>query len=345
MSLLDKIEHTRLSAIADLKNVNDSAGLEKYRLKFLSRKGLLNEIFDEFKQVPGNQKGSYGKVINELKIFLQSSFDETSDKVNGLNSVTREKIDFTLPGIAYNVGSKHLITQALDEITDIFRRIGFGVYEGFEIEDEFHNFDALNTPEYHPSRDMQDTFYIKSHRQKNRYVLRTQTSPGQIRVMREHTPPIRVIVPGRVYRNEEINARSLEMFHQVEGLYVDKNVSMRELKATINYFAHEFFGKELAIRMRPSYFPFTEPSAEVDVECYLCNGNGCRICKNSGWLEIAGCGMVDPEVFKHCGYDPEQYTGYAFGFGIERTLMIKFGIPDIRMFYENDIRFLKQFKG
>lgn len=345
MSLLDKIEKTKFDAESDINSVSDDTSLENFRLKYLSRKGLLNSIFDEFKEVPSPEKGKYGKIINELKIFLTETFDELTIKVEKCGRTDTESFDYTLPGVTYNVGTKHLITQALEEITDIFRRIGFGVYEGNEIEDEFHNFDALNTPDYHPSRDMQDTFYIQSKDTDSKLLLRTQTSPGQIRVMKSNKPPIRVIVPGRVFRNEEINARSLEMFHQVEGLYVDKNVTLKELKATINYFAHEFFGKDLSIRMRPSYFPFTEPSAEVDVECYLCRGKGCRICKYSGWLEIAGCGMVDPEVFKNCGYDPEEYTGYAFGLGLERTLMIKFGIPDIRMFYENDIRFLKQFKG
>lgn len=345
MNLLEKIEQTKLDVQTDVGDVTDVDSLENFRLKYLSRKGLLNTIFDEFKDVPGLEKGKYGKLINELKIYLSQSFEELSSKVSASKSSHVADFDYTLPGTTYNVGTKHLITQALEEITDIFRRIGFGVYEGFEVEDEFHNFDALNTPEYHPSRDMQDTFYIKSDSNDKKLLLRTQTSPGQIRVMMSNKPPIRVIVPGRVFRNEEINARSLEMFHQVEGLYVDKNVTLKELKGTINYFAHEFFGKDLSIRMRPSYFPFTEPSAEVDVECYLCRGKGCRICKYSGWLEIAGCGMVDPEVFIHCGYDPEEYTGYAFGLGLERTLMIKYGIPDIRMFYENDVRFLKQFKG
>lgn len=345
MNLLDKIEQTKLDAQSEVNSVTDADSLENFRLKFLSRKGLMNTIFDEFKNVPGPEKGKYGKLINELKIYLSETFDELSSKVGKDGSSQVIDFDYTLPGIKFNVGTKHLITQAMEEIIDIFRRIGFGVYEGYEVEDEFHNFDALNTPEYHPSRDMQDTFYIKSDKTDSKLLLRTQTSPGQIRVMMSNKPPIRVIVPGRVFRNEEINSRSLEMFHQVEGLYVDKNVTLKELKGTINYFAHEFFGKDLSIRMRPSYFPFTEPSAEVDVECYLCRGEGCRICKYSGWLEIAGCGMVDPEVFKHCGYDPEEFTGYAFGLGLERTLMIKYGIPDIRMFYENDIRFLKQFKG
>ena len=217
------------------------------------------------------------------------------------------------------------------------------IYESDEIEDEYHNFDALNTPDYHPSRDMQDTFYIDSKGKDKQYLLRTHTSPGQIRVMEKNTPPIRVIVPGKCYRNEAISSRSLAFFHQFEVLYVDKNVTFRELKGTLNYFAKEFFGEQLKTRLRPSFFPFTEPSAEFDVECFLCKGKGCRVCKYTGWLEIGGAGMVDPNVFKIIGYDPEVYSGYAFGMGLERTLMIKYGIPDIRLFYENDVRFLKQF--
>jgi phenylalanyl-tRNA synthetase alpha chain len=341
--MLDKINEIKSEIQTGAENISDANTLEDFRLKYLSRNGLISGLFEDFKSVDKEIKGQVGKSLNELKSLAQSIYDE---KKAGLGSGgTEGEIDITLPGRTYNIGTKHLVTQALEEISAIFAKIGFTVYDGYEVEDEYHNFDALNTPHYHPSRDMQDTFYLKNPSgDGKRYVLRTHTSPGQVRVMEENKPPVRVIVPGRCYRNEAISARSLEMFNQVEGLYVDKGVTLAELKATLQYFVREFYGKSLKTRFRPSYFPFTEPSAEMDVECYLCGGQGCRVCKYTGWLEILGCGMVDPEVFKHVGYDPEVYTGYAFGMGIERTLMVRHGIPDIRMFYENDIRFLKQFK-
>jgi len=342
--MLDRIEKMRANILEESGNINSTDLLEQFRLTFLSRKGLLNDLFEEFKTIDKTEKAQVGKSLNDLKNFAQNLFDEKKTQLTESKEEKKSINDYTLPGRTFNIGTKHLITQALEEITSIFERIGFMVYEGFEIEDEYHNFDALNTPDYHPSRDMQDTFYLDSKGKDKRYLLRTHTSPGQIRVMEQQQPPVRVIVPGKCYRNEAISSRSLAVFHQVEGLYVDTNVTFRELKGTLDYFAKEFFGKDLKTRMRPDYFPFTEPSAEVDVECYLCKGKGCRICKHSGWLEILGCGMVDPNVFDIVGYDSEKYTGYAFGMGIERTLMIKHGIPDIRMFYENDIRFLKQFK-
>jgi phenylalanyl-tRNA synthetase alpha chain len=342
--MLDRIKKMRADILEESGNINSTDLLEQFRLKFLSRKGLFNDLFEEFKTIDKTEKAQVGKSLNDLKNFAQNIFDEKKTQLTESKEERKSIIDYTLPGRTYNIGTKHLITQALEEITSIFERIGFKVYEGFEIEDEYHNFDALNTPDYHPSRDMQDTFYLESIGKDKRYLLRTHTSPGQIRVMEQQQPPVRVIVPGKCYRNEAISSRSLAVFHQVEGLYVDTNVTFRELKGTLDYFAKEFFGKDLKTRMRPDYFPFTEPSAEIDIECYLCKGKGCRICKHSGWLEILGCGMVDPNVFDIVGYDSEKYTGYAFGMGIERTLMIKHGIPDIRMFYENDIRFLKQFK-
>lgn len=343
--MLEKIESIKSEAQNESAGLTSDKLLEDYRIKYLSRNGLLNELFEEFKTVDKEIKGKVGKSLNELKITIQAVYD---DKKQTLESVTDKnssvsKIDYTLPGRTSNKGTKHLINQALEEITGIFERIGFQVYESFEVEDEYHNFDALNTPDYHPSRDMQDTFYIDSKGKDKQYLLRTQTSSGQVRIMESTTPPIRVVVPGKTYRNEAVSARSQAFFHQVEGLYVDKKVTFRELKGTLNYFAREFFGDKLKTRLRPSFFPFTEPSAEMDVECYLCKSKGCRICKYTGWLEIMGCGMVDPKVFEIVGYDPEVYSGYAFGMGIERTLMIKYGIPDIRMFIENDIRFLKQF--
>ncbi|MEO6693690.1 MAG: phenylalanine--tRNA ligase subunit alpha [Ignavibacteria bacterium] len=340
--MFEKIESIKNEAQSEAEKISGNLNLEEFRLKYLSRNGLVSELFEDFKKVNSESKGKVGKCLNDMKVFLQMIYDEKKAQLDSPKN-SDDQTDITLPGRSYNRGSKHLINQALEEISEIFERIGFNIYEGFEIEDEYHNFDALNTPDYHPSRDMQDTFYINSKGKDRQYLLRTQTSPGQIRVMEQMQPPVRVIVPGKVYRNEAVSSRSLALFHQVEGLYVDKKVTFRELKGTLNYFSTEFFGSKLKTRLRPSYFPFTEPSAEMDVECYLCKGKGCRICKYTGWLEILGCGMVDPNVFKNVGYDPEVYSGYAFGMGIERTLMIRHGVPDIRLLYENDIRFLKQF--
>lgn len=343
MDLLEKINKTREEIESEKDKIINSETLENFRIKFLSRKGLLNDYFEELKSLYKSEKAIAGKALNELKIFAQNIFDE---KQANLKNFSKEdnNIDYTIPGRTYNIGTSHLISQALEEIISIFEKIGYSTYDGFEIEDEYHNFDALNTPSYHPSRDMQDTFYLNSEGKDKKYLLRTHTSPGQIRVMNAMKPPIRVIVPGKSYRNEAISSRSLAMFHQVEGLYVDTNVTFRDLKGTLDFFSKEFFGKDLQTRLRPSYFPFTEPSAEMDVECFLCQGKGCRICKHTGWLEILGCGMVDPNVFENVGYDAAKYSGFAFGMGIERTLLIRHKIPDIRMFYENDIRFLKQFK-
>jgi phenylalanyl-tRNA synthetase alpha chain len=340
--MIDKIKSITNEVEILLKKISSLSELEEFRIKYLSRKGVINSLFENFKSLSSQEKSEIGKHLNELKKFAQSSYEAKKQEFEKKVSSHYKDLDLTLPGRRYNVGSKHLISQALDEIIYIFRRIGFSVFDSPEIEDEYHNFDALNTPDYHPSRDMQDTFYLESDTEN--YLLRTHTSPGQIRVMEKFSPPVKVIVPGKCYRNEAISSRSLSMFHQIEGFYVDKNVTFRELQATLSYFAREFFGRNLKTRLRPSFFPFTEPSAEMDVECYLCNSKGCRVCKYTGWLEILGCGMIDPNVFAAVGYDSEKYTGYAFGMGLERTLMIKFGIPDIRMFYENDIRLLKQFR-
>ncbi|MDZ4711484.1 MAG: phenylalanine--tRNA ligase subunit alpha [bacterium] len=342
--MLEQIKSVTGEAETEASKLTSEKSLEDYRIKYLSRNGLLNELFEQFKNVDKESKGQVGKALNDAKTLLQKIFEEKKSLLseNGSHD-SGTSVDISLPGRTYNKGTKHLINQAMEEITGIFEKIGFNIFEGYEIEDEYHNFDALNTPDYHPSRDMQDTFYLDSRGKDKRYLLRTHTSPGQIRIMEQTKPPVRVIVPGKVYRNEAVSARSLAVFHQVEGLYVDKKVNFRELKGTLNYFAKEFFGENLKTRLRPSFFPFTEPSAEMDVECFLCKAKGCRVCKYTGWLEIGGCGMVDPDVFKIVGYDPEVYSGYAFGMGIERTLMVKYGIPDIRYFYENDIRFLKQF--
>lgn len=341
-AMIEKIEALKSEALKEASGISDAASLENFRIKYIGRKGIVHDLFEGFRNVAPEEKGMTGKALNELKLFLQKIYDEKKPAVETSAGAESEP-DATLPGRTFNKGTKHLINQAIEEITTIFSKIGFDVYEGYEIEDEYHNFDALNTPEHHPSRDMQDTFYVSSDGKDKQYLLRTHTSPGQVHVMQKFKPPVRVVVPGKVYRNEAVSARSLAVFHQVEGLYVDKDVSFRELKGTLDFFAWEFFGKGLKTRLRPSFFPFTEPSAELDVECILCKGKGCRVCKHTGWLEILGCGMVDPNVFESVGYDADEYTGFAFGMGIERTLMIKHGISDIRIFYENDVRFLKQF--
>jgi len=343
--MLDNLKNITAEVTDEIKSVNDLNSLEEFRIKYLSRKGIVASLFENLKDVPKEEKGAYGKHLNELKNLVNNLFEE---KKNSFGSAEEKSdIDITLEGRTYNEGTRHLISKALEEISSIFVKIGFKIYDGPEIETEFHNFDALNTPDYHPSRDMQDTFYIdekgKPSNENGKILLRTHTSPGQIRAMLGHKPPIRIILPGKVFRNEAISARSLSQFHQIEGLYVDKDVTFGDLKGTLDYFAKQFFGDDLKTRMRPSFFPFTEPSAEVDVECFICKGEGCRICKHTGWVEIAGCGMVNPKVFENVGYEEGEYTGFAFGMGIERTIMVKYGIPDIRMFYENDVRFLKQF--
>ena len=276
----------------------------------------------------------------------------TASSINSLEKKTlvesgqkkSEEIDLTLPGRTFSTGREHILIQTLNEFIKIFREIGFKVAEGPEIEEEFYNFDALNTPAHHPSRDLQDTFYIaKTKEDAKQYLLRTHTSPVQVRTMLKNQPPIRIVSPGKVFSNETVTVKNYFMFHQVEGLYVDKNVSMRDLKGALSYFVRRFYGKDIKTRFRPSFFPFTEPSAELDITCFLCKGKGCKTCKETGWIELGGCGMVDPNVFKAVEYDPEVYSGYAFGMGIERIAMMKYGIKDIRLFYQNDIRFLDQF--
>jgi phenylalanyl-tRNA synthetase alpha chain len=295
-------------------------------------------LFDDLKNVSKEDKPVLGKSLNELRNKLSAQFDKIKVDLESNEKKTVHKIDLTLPGVPKQIGSKHILTQTLDQIKEIFKGIGFSVFEGPEIESDYNNFEALNFPEDHPARDMQDTFFLSK-----KFLLRTHTSPVQIRVMEKYKPPIRAIMPGKCYRNEAVSARSYCMFHQVEGLYVDTDVTFAELKGTLVSFARQFYGEDLEYRFRPSFFPFTEPSAEMDITCFICHGKGCRVCKYSGWLEILGCGMVDPNVFKYVGIDPEKYTGYAFGMGIERTAMLKYGINDIRIYFDNDIRFLKQF--
>jgi phenylalanyl-tRNA synthetase alpha chain len=335
----DKITYL-LSEIRSAQIAN-KAQLEEFRLKYLSKKGEISILFDGFKQVLSDQKKEVGQLLNVLKTEAQEKFSAFSQKVENEETVN-VKSDLTMPGDSIEVGSRHPLSIVKNEIIDIFSRLGFTVSEGPEIEDDWHVFTALNFPEEHPARDMQDTFFIEKSPD---ILLRTHTSSVQVRVMENQKPPIRIIMPGRVFRNEAISARAHCFFHQVEGLYIDHHVSFADLKQTLLYFAREMFGAETKIRLRPSYFPFTEPSAEMDISCNLCGGEGCAFCKHTGWVEILGCGMVDPNVLEKCGINSKEYTGYAFGMGIERITNLKFQVKDLRMFSENDVRFLKQFSN
>jgi phenylalanyl-tRNA synthetase alpha chain len=328
MTMIDKIKE--YIAEANAFQTDNSGTLEQFRIKYLGSKGLLKDLFAEFKNVPNEQKAAFGQVINTLKNTCENKVESIG--VYG---------DLTRPSEPITIGSRHPISLVKNQIIDIFSTIGFNVSEGPEIEDDWHNFTALNLPEYHPARDMQDTFFIQTNPD---VLLRTHTSSVQVRYMENNKPPIRTISPGRVFRNEAISSRSHCIFHQVEGLYIDKEVSFADLKQTLLYFTKEMFGKS-KIRLRPSYFPFTEPSAEVDIYWGLKTETDYRITKGTGWLEIMGCGMVDPNVLKNCGINPEEYNGFAFGMGIERIAMLLYQIGDIRMFYENDVRFLEQFKS
>ena len=322
-------------------SVKTQQDLENYRLRYISKKGALPMLFQQMKDIPNENKREFGQAINEVKQLAQNRFKEFIHELSGAeNEDVDSSVDFTLPA-EDTVGSMHPISATRNSIIDIFKRIGFNVEDGPEIENDWHNFTALNFPPDHPAREMQDTFFIEKNPDM---LLRTHTSNVQIRLMNKQKPPIRSIMPGRVFRNEAISARAHCIFHQVEGLFVDENVSFQDLKATLYHFSKEMFGKDTQIRFRPSYFPFTEPSAEIDVSCFICGGKGCNICKYTGWVEIAGAGMVDPNVLVSCDVDPEKYTGFAFGMGIERITMLKYQIADLRLFTENDIRFLKQFK-
>jgi len=314
--------------------------IEQFRIKYNGKKGILNDLFEQFKSVSNDQKKEYGQKINLLKQSISAKLEELTQSSSSQNVVT-EKEDLTRPGYPLELGSRHPINLVKNRITDIFKSIGFAVADGPEIEDDWHNFTALNLPEYHPARDMQDTFFIETNPD---VLLRTHTSSVQIRYMEQNEPPIRILSPGRVFRNEAVSSRSHCIFHQIEGLYIDENVSFADLKQTIQFFTTELFGKS-KIRMRPSYFPFTEPSAEVDVYWGLNSETDYRITKGTGWLEIMGCGMVDPAVLKNVNIDPDKYSGYAFGMGIERIVMLLYQMSDIRMFFENDIRTLEQFKS
>lgn len=343
--MLEKI-NILLSEISDAK-VSGTEELESFRLKFLSKKGLISDLFEEFRNIPASDKKEIGQKLNLLKQSALDKYLLLRSEMHVLDSGTRVE-DLTRPSFPFELGSRHPISIIRNEIINIFERIGFIVSEGPEIEDDDHVFTKLNFAPEHPARDMQDTFYISrlSAEDSNPgdILLRTHTSSVQVRVMQSQKPPIRTISPGRVFRNEAISARAHCIFHQVEGLYIDENVSFADLRQTLLFFAREMYGKDTKIRLRPSYFPFTEPSAEMDVNCTICGGKGCNVCKYTGWLEVLGCGMVHPAVLEACGIDSRKYTGFAFGMGIERPAMLKYQVNDLRLYFENDIRFLEQFR-
>ena len=316
--------------------------VEKFRIDYLGKKGILNDFFAAFKEVPNTEKKEFGKLVNELKNKAQEKVNQLKENLEESKENTGSGLDLTMSAESMRLGSRHPLSIVKNEIVEIFARLGFTISEGPEIEDDWHNFSALNLPEEHPARDMQDTFFIQTNPD---VLLRTHTSSVQVRYMEKNPAPVRTLSPGRVFRNEAISARAHCIFHQIEGLYIDENVSFADLKQTLLHFAQEFFGKDTEIRLRPSYFPFTEPSAEVDISCNICKSKGCNICKYTGWVEILGCGMVDPNVLENCGIDSKKYSGFAFGMGIERITMLKYQIKDLRLFFENDIRFLEQFKN
>lgn len=340
------MEHL-VQKIAELKNeignfaTAKADETEAFRIKYLGTKGIVKEVMGEMKHVPADKKREFGQLLNEFKLFAEAKYEELkAASSNGQQSDEEIGPDLSLPGDPLPPGSRHPISLVRNQIVSIFQRLGFAVAEGPEIEDDWHNFTALNMPENHTARDMQDTFYIS---QNPDWVLRTHTSSVQVREMEKGKLPIRIICPGRVYRNETISARAHCFFHQVEGLYIADNVSFADLKQTLYFFVKEMFGKDFKVRFRPSYFPFTEPSAEMDISCLICGGTGCNVCKHTGWVEILGCGMVHPNLLENCGIDSNRYTGFAFGMGIERITMLKYQIKDLRLFSENDIRFLRQF--
>ena len=339
MNISDKLQEIKEKAQRFV--VRDAAEMELFRLEFLVKKSELNTLFDEFKKISDpNEKREIGKQLNLTKNLLEEQLKEYQIKFATKSTNKTSHEDYTLPGYSVNTGSRHPLQIVSNQIIEILSTLGFSTSEGPEIEDDWHNFSALNFAENHPARDMQDTFFIDS---KNQIALRTHTSSVQVRVMENQKPPIRSLMLGRVYRNEAISARANCFFHQMEGLYIDEKVSFADLKQTLYYFVKQMFGEDVQIRFRPSYFPFTEPSAEMDITCFICGGSGCNVCKQSGWVEIMGCGMVHPNVLINCKIDSEKYTGFAFGMGIERITMLKFGVKDLRTFFENDLRFLKQF--
>lgn len=343
MTIQEKIENYTQEILAYTPVTAEE--IEGFRLRFLVNKGIVKQLFEEFRSVSPQEKKTLGKVLNEFKVLAETrynqwlfAYENSAEETTGSG-----ELDLTLPGSNGELGTRHPLSLVRKEIVEIFKKMGFSVEEGPEIEDDWHNFSALNFAEEHPARDMQDTFFVQK-REGNDIALRTHTSSVQVRMMENGTPPFRAIMPGRVYRNEAISARAHCFFHQVEGLYVDENVSFADLKQTLFHFVQELYGEDTKVRFRPSYFPFTEPSAEMDISCSICKGRGCGMCKGSGWVEILGCGMVDPQVLENCGIDSKKYSGFAFGMGIERITNLKYVIKDLRLFSENDVRFLKQFE-
>lgn len=336
---INDIQATQIETFQD-----KAADVEAFRVKYLGKKGIIADLFEEFKNVPNEEKKDLGRDLNMLKVTAMNKIEEFKAFVEEHHDQDTVG-DLTMPTDFAGLGSRHVLSVVMNEITEIFSHIGFSVAESVEIEDDWHLFSALNFPPDHPARDMQDTFFVEKEEGRREVALRTHTSSVQVRVMESNKPPIRIIAPGRVFRNEAISARAHCIFHQLEALYIDKNVSFAELKQTLLYFAKEMFGEQTQIRLRPSYFPFTEPSAEMDISCGICGGKGCNICKGTGWLEILGCGMVDPNVLNACGIDPNEYTGFALGMGVERMAMLKYQIRDLRLYFENDLRFLKQFEA
>ncbi|QHL88548.1 phenylalanine--tRNA ligase subunit alpha [Nibribacter ruber] len=333
----------RLTQEVEAFEIENKEQLEAFKNTFVSRKGSIAALFDEIKTVAPEQRKQVGQELNQLKQLAQQKFDARQEELE--QNATPDVLagmDFTLPPVPNALGARHPLARTREQIIRIFERIGFNVSEGPEMEDDWHNFSALNFPDNHPARDMQDTFFLSKNPDM---LLRTHTSTVQVRVMEHQKPPIRTLSPGRVFRNEAISARAHCMFHQFEGLYIDRNVSFKDLKDTLYYFVQELFGQDTKIRFRPSFFPFTEPSAEIDITCHICKGKGCNICKGSGWVEIGGAGMVDPNVLENCGIDSQEFSGFAFGMGIERITMLKYQIKDLRLFTENDVRFLRQFTG
>lgn len=341
-------DERKATAVKEIEAAVDLAGLEALRIKYLGRKGLIQEIYASLVEASSDEKPLIGKGANELRGLLTSLLDEKKTAFSSSQKTQKSAVplDVTLPGVSGAEGHPHILTQTIDEICSIFERLGFVVQEGPEVETEFHNFTALNIPIDHPSRDAFDTFYLDAHdpQRKDRYLLlRSHTSPGQIRIMEAFKPPLAVVIPGKVFRPDAVDASHSFMFHQIEGLLVDKDVKFSDLKGLLMAFCQEYFGADIKMRFRPHFFPFTEPSAEVDISCYMCGGKGCSVCGRKGWLEILGCGQVNPKVFEAVGYTRGKYTGLAFGMGVERMAMLRHGIKDIRIFFENDARFLKQF--
>lgn len=337
-NLLQQIEHSKEQI--EKFSTSEKNPAEVFRIQFLGSKGLIKSLMGEMKNVPAENRREIGQVLNDLKLFAENKYEELKTTSENGQEETESNLDLSLPGEALPLGSRHPISIVRNKIVSIFQRLGFAVAEGPEIEDDWHNFTALNLPENHPARDMQDTFYVS---QNPDWMLRTHTSSVQVREMEKGKLPIRIICPGRVYRNETISARAHCFFHQVEGLYIANDVSFADLKQTLYFFVQEMFGENFKVRFRPSYFPFTEPSAEMDISCLICGGEGCNVCKHTGWVEILGSGMVHPKVLENCGIDSSKYSGFAFGMGIERITMLKYNIKDLRLFSENDLRFLKQF--